>query len=244
MSSTTEPSAGLLRGRTAFITGASRGIGFECARALSRAGAFLWIVARDLSASSVLLKHGIQHVAFEADLADRDRVVKLVDELRTNWGTPDIVVNNAAQFFLAPIEETRLGDFDRLMRINVTSHFALIQHFLAGMRARGSGDIVTIGSIADVRPLEGNAAYSSSKFAARGLHGVLREETRGSGIRATLVSPGRVDTDMWQGIDAGARTGQGPRAGMIAAHDVADAVLFVVTRPPTVNIDELRLSRT
>lgn len=243
MSSTTAPDDGPLAGRTAFITGASRGIGLECARALSAAGATLWVVGRDLHAFSVLREPGIRFIAFECDLGNHEKVVRLLDDLRMNWGTPDILVNNAAQFFLAPIEETDVEDFDHLVHVNLTSHFALIRHFLPGMRSRGSGHIITIGSIADVRPLEGNAAYSASKFALRGLHGVVREETRGSGVRATLVSPGRVDTDIWAGIDVGEPVDAGPRPGMIAARDVAETVLFVVTRPPSVNIDELRLSR-
>jgi NADP-dependent 3-hydroxy acid dehydrogenase YdfG len=244
MSSTTVADAPL-RGRSAVITGASRGIGRECARALSAAGATVVLLGRDMDAMT-RLGHELhaKYAAFSIELAHSDIVATVLRKVRERLGgAPDIIVNNAAQFQLAPLEETSVEDFERTLAVNLTSHFAIVREFLAGMRDRGSGHIVTIGSIADTRPLEGNAAYSASKFAARGLHGVLREETRGSGVRATLVSPGRVDTDIWAGIDAGARMDLGPRTGMIAAEDVADAVLYVVTRPPSVNVDELRLSR-
>lgn len=244
MSSTTGAEAPL-HGRTAIVTGASRGIGRECARLLSAAGATLVLLARDMDA---MTRFGRElrgkHAAFSVELAQSDVVAKVLAKIREYLGAaPDIIVNNAAQFQLAPLEETSVEDFERTLAVNLTSHFAIVREFLGEMRQRGTGHVVTIGSIADVRPLEGNAAYSSSKFAARALHGVLREETRGSGIRATLVSPGRVDTDIWAGIEAGGRPDLGPRSGMIAAADVADAVLYVVTRPAAVNIDELRLSR-
>jgi NADP-dependent 3-hydroxy acid dehydrogenase YdfG len=211
---------------------------------LSGAGAFLWVVGRDLSTIGDVLGRTLQlpHVAFECDLAEPERVQTLLIELRERFGTPDILINNAAQFFLASVEETPIEDFQRTLAVNLASHFALVNGFLGAMRARGSGHVVTIGSIADIRPLEGNAAYSASKFGLRGLHGVIREETRGSGVRATLVSPARVDTDIWAGIERGARQSR-PRSGMLAAEDVADAVLYAVTRPVEVNIDELRLSR-
>jgi NADP-dependent 3-hydroxy acid dehydrogenase YdfG len=244
MSSTTAASAAPLRGRSAVITGASRGIGRECARALSRAGCAVVLLGRDLDAmTAVGAALEAEWAALSLDLATPDRVPAVVDAVRARLGgAPDLVVNNAAQFFLAPVEETSIADFQRTLAVNVTSHFALVHGFLAAMRERGSGHVVTIGSIADVRALEGNAAYSASKFGLRGLHGVIREETRGTGVRATLVSPARVDTDIWRGIEADGREAH-PRSGMLAPEDVADAVVYAVTRPVEVNIDELRLSR-
>ena len=244
MSSTTAADDAPLRGRSALISGGSRGIGRECARRLGRAGASLVLLGRDRQAlAAVANELGGSVTSIVCDFANATQVDEIAADLRFNNVLPDILINNAGQFFLAPMEQTSVEDFERIVRVNLTSHFALMRAFLPAMRARGSGDVVTIGSIADVRPLEGNAAYSASKFGLRGLHGVLREETRGTGIRATLVSPGRVDTEIWSGIDAGERSDVGPRAGMIAAEEVADAVLYVVTRPRSVNIDELRLSR-
>jgi NADP-dependent 3-hydroxy acid dehydrogenase YdfG len=202
------------------------------------------MLGRDVDAMARLGRdlHG-QHAAFSVDLAHPDTVTTVVAKVRAHLGgAPDVIVNNAAQFFLAPVEETSIEDFERTLAVNLSSHFALVRGFLAAMRDRGSGHVVTIGSIADARALEGNAAYSASKFGLRGLHGVIREETRGSGVRATLISPARVDTDIWEGIELGERADH-PRAGMLAPQDIADAVLYAVTRPAEVNIDELRLSR-
>jgi NADP-dependent 3-hydroxy acid dehydrogenase YdfG len=119
----------------------------------------------------------------------------------------------------------------------------LVRAVLPAMRARGRGHIVTVGSVADRAVYPENAAYAASKHGARALHEVLRLETRGSGVRATLVSPGPVDTPLWDTIDPDHRDGFTPRAQMLSAQAVADAVLYVVTQPPDVNVDELRLSR-
>jgi NADP-dependent 3-hydroxy acid dehydrogenase YdfG len=245
MSSTTARSDTPLGARSAVITGASRGIGRECARLLSAAGATVVLLGRDMQAMTQL-GHELKakHAAFSTDLAYPDVVAKGLGKTREYLGgAPDIIVNNAAQFQLAPVDETPLEDFERTLAVNLTSHFAIVREFLGDMRARGSGDIVTIGSIADHTGLSGNAAYGASKFGLRGLHAVLREELRGSGVRATLISPGRVDTGIWDPkarMNASVPLG---RAEMLAAEHVAQAVLFAVTRPRTVNVDELRISR-
>jgi NADP-dependent 3-hydroxy acid dehydrogenase YdfG len=103
---------------------------------------------------------------------------------------------------------------------------------------------VNIGSIADRATFPGNGAYAASKFGLRALHEVLRAELRGSGIRASLVSPGPVDTELWNPVDPDNQPGFTPRAQMLAADAVADAVHFVVTARADLNVDELRVSRS
>lgn len=235
-----------LSGRSAIVTGASRGIGMECARALGEAGAALVLVARDMQAlSNVGRAIGGNVAAFSCDFAHPDIVASVLQEIRAHLGAaPDILVNNAGHFFLAPVEETSVEDFERTMRINLTSQFAFAREFLPDMRRRKRGHIVTIGSIADRSAFPENAAYAASKHGARGLHEVLRAELRGSGVRATLVSPGPVNTTLWDDVNPDDRAGFTPRAQMLSASAVADAVRFVVTRPDDVNIDELRLSHS
>jgi NADP-dependent 3-hydroxy acid dehydrogenase YdfG len=112
------------------------------------------------------------------------------------------------------------------------------------MRRRHSGDVVTIGSVADRTAFTGNAAYSASKFGIRAVHEVLRAETRGSGVRAILVSPGPVDTEIWDPL-ADQLGGRFPeRTAMLTAADVARAIVFTVSQPAHVDIDELRLTRS
>ena len=103
---------------------------------------------------------------------------------------------------------------------------------------------MTLGSVADRNIFPGNAAYSASKYGLRALHEVLRAELRGRGVRTTLVSPGPVDTELWDPIDPDNRAGFTPRAQMLTSADVADAVRWVVLAPSAVNVDELRLSHS
>ena len=107
----------------------------------------------------------------------------------------------------------------------------MLRAFLPPMRAQGRGLVVTIGSVADHQALPGNAAYGAAKHGLRGLHGVLAQELRGSGVRATLLSPGPVDTALWDPVDPDGRPGFTRRAAMLRSEDVAEAVLFVATRP-------------
>jgi len=245
MSSTTAADAPL-HGRTAVVTGASRGIGREIARALSLAGAELIVVARDKDAMAQLAKElsTTRVTAYECDFAQADSVVDVLGKMRHRLQcAPDILVNNAGHFLVAPIEETEIEDFDRTLLVNLSSQFAFVRAFLPDMRARKRGHIVTIGSIADHQAFAGNAAYAASKFGARALHEVLREETRGSGIRATLISPGPVNTSLWDDINPDEREGFTPRAAMLGAAAVANAVRYAVTSPADVNVDEIRVSR-
>jgi NADP-dependent 3-hydroxy acid dehydrogenase YdfG len=245
MSSTTAASDLSLRGKSAVISGASRGIGLECARLLHADGARVVLIARSTDALAQVARGlGARADAVPCDMSDPDSVEQALAAIRkTLGGAPDILVNNAGHFFLAPVERTSVEDFDRTLVVNLTSQFAFVREFLPDMRSRRRGHVVTIGSIADHRAYPENAAYAASKYGARGLHEVLREELRGSGVRVSLISPGPTDTALWDDINPDARPGFTPRAEMLSAAAVADAVRFVVTRPDDVNIDELRVSR-
>jgi NADP-dependent 3-hydroxy acid dehydrogenase YdfG len=234
-----------LGGRAALVSGASRGIGLEIARALVAAGARVAMIARSDDALRDRARElGPTALPIRCDVADPAAVHGVADRVTAEFGgPPDIVVNNAGLFELATIEQTPPDAFHRVLDVNLVGSFLLVHAFLGALRARGSGHFVTIGSIADRLTLHENGAYAASKFGLRALHEVLRAELRGSGVRATLVSPGPVDTTMWDAIDLDARPGFTPRAGMLGAAAVAAAVRYVVSQPADVNVDELRLSR-
>jgi NADP-dependent 3-hydroxy acid dehydrogenase YdfG len=186
---------------------------------------------------------GGQPVVLACDVRDTVQVRAAADRAAAAFGgAPDVVVNAAGVFALAPIEATDPDDFARTIDANLVGPFRLLHAFVGPMRARGSGHVVTIGSIADHAAFPENGAYSASKFGLRGLHEVLRAELRGTGVRATLVSPGPVDTPLWDPVRPDEREGFTPRAEMLRPGDVADAVLYAVTAPPNVNVDLVRLS--
>lgn len=234
-----------LTGRTALVTGASRGIGAAIATRLGEAGARVALVARTRKALDELAAQlGNDSFGVECDVSDPASIDRAIATVRDRFGeAPDIVVLNAGVFVIRTIEDTSLEEFNFVVDTNLKGSFAFTRAFLSEMRQRGSGNIVTIGSIADRHIFAGNAAYSASKFAARAVHEVLRAETRGGGIRATLISPAAVDTDIWDPIQYLGTDDQPDRSTMLPASSVAEAVLFAVTQPPSVNVDELRLSR-
>ncbi len=238
--------SGALRGQTALVTGASRGIGAAVARALDGAGARVVLLARTESALSALARTlANDPVVATADVRDRESLDSAIRAaVQTLGATPDIVVNNAGAFLIAHAVDTSVAQFAELLDVNLTAPFAVVRTILPNMLARGCGTIVTIGSIADRSVFPGNAAYAAAKHGLRALHEVLRAETRGTGVRMSLVSPGPVDTALWDPVDPDNTPGFTPRASMLDAESVAAAVLFAVTAPAALTIDELRLSRS
>jgi len=235
----------MTRRRTAVVTGATRGIGLAVARALAPQHTVIMIArnADDLRAAARDI--GDSACALACDLADAAATNAAIDRIGTMTdGAPDLLVNNAGLFRLSPIESTSPEAFSASLELNLSAPFRLIRAFLPEMRKRASGHIVSIGSIADHMAFPENGSYSAAKFGLRGLHGVLRAELAGTGVRSTLISPAPVDTPLWDEVNPDERPGFTPRSAMLRPEDVAAAVLFVVSQPASVNVDELRLSRS
>jgi len=234
-----------LEGRTAVVTGASRGIGLAIARTLVSDGARVVMLARGAAVLEDRAGElGPNAVSVACVRGARTDLPRAIGEIRRRLGAaPDIIVNNAGFFSLAVAEHTRVEDLEIALGVNVVAPFALVQAFLAEIKARATGHIVTIGSIADHAALPENSTYAASKFAARALHEVLRVELKGSGVRATLVSPGPVDTPLWDEIQPDSRPGFTPRRAMLTPDAVAAAVRYAITQPGDVNVDEIRVSR-
>lgn len=236
--------AGPLAGARALVTGASRGIGEASARVLAGAGARVILAARTVSR--------LEEVAAEVggevlplDLSDADAAMAALRALAEGpEGPPELVVNAAGVFSLAPLHLTGVEELDWNLSLNLRGTFVVVRALLPALRRRGSGLIVNIGSVAGRKAFPGNAAYSASKFGVRGLHEVLQEELRGTGIRATLLEPAASDTPMWDPLDPDGDPDLPDRAHMLRAADVAEAVLFVASRPPTVQIPLLQIERS
>ncbi|MCX5756780.1 MAG: SDR family NAD(P)-dependent oxidoreductase [Gemmatimonadetes bacterium] len=243
----TLPSAqGPLAGQHALVTGASKGIGAATARALAAAGAVVAVSARSAAALEALVKElGAGHRAIVADLSTAAGADALIAAVRA-WagGAPAIIVNNAGAFPHAAIGAQEAAGLSQTLRLNLEAPFQIVNAFIGDMRARKSGDIVTVGSVADKTAFTGNAEYSASKYGVRAMHEVLRSETKGSGIRAILVSPGSVDTEIWMPYESLLGSRFPARESMLAADDVARAIAFALTQPRHVDIDELRLTRS
>ena len=226
----------LLAGRVALVTGASRGIGAAIAEVLASEGAQVIRVARSLREGK---RNRFQDIP--CDLTDPEQVGRLASRVIDQHGPPDLVVSNAGAFLLRTLESTSTAELELQLAVNIKAPFAVAREFLPPMRAAGRGSFITVGSVADHIGFPENAAYAASKYGLRGLHETLLAEYRGTGVRLTLVSPGPTDTSVWDPFDPDQRPGFIPRAGMLHPEDVAEAILFVATRPPHVLIDWLRL---
>jgi NADP-dependent 3-hydroxy acid dehydrogenase YdfG len=232
------------KAKTALITGGSRGIGLAIARALVREGVRVALVARgaeELETRRAEL--GKDTVAVAGDVSDVKEVDRVVGAVHDAFGdVPDILVNNAGIFIPKALDVLSTDEFERMMQINLIAPFYLLRAILPTWRTQRRGHLITIGSRADRTIFADNGGYSASKFGIRAMHEALREETRGTGVRATLVAPGTVDTPIWDTVTLPKDNRFPPRDQMLRAEVVADAVVWAVTRPANVNVDELRLT--
>jgi NADP-dependent 3-hydroxy acid dehydrogenase YdfG len=231
-----------LSGRRILVAGATGGIGLAVARRLAAAGAQLILVARRTAPlEAAAAETGGTAVA--GDISD----LAFVETLRagvTRGGDLDALVNAAGDFDLAPVATTSAVMFRRMVDANLTAPFFLMRAFLPAMLEARRGHIVTVGSVAGRVAFPGNGAYSASKFGVRGLHAVLEQELRGTGVRCTLLEPGATDTGIWDPLDPDGRADLPGRDVMLSGDAVADAVHYALTRPPDVLIPTLPVQRS
>jgi len=230
-----------LAGRTALVSGASRGIGLAICRAFAQEEARIYALARNPGPAAEVAR-GSGGDTLSVDLGDDAAVWDAMDDLQASLGgPPDLVVACAGAFGLAAVAETGVADFDRMVAVNLRGTFLLYRALLPALVQRNAGDLVTVGSVAGRRAFPANGAYAASKFGQRGLHEVVREELRGSDVRCTLIEPAATDTPLWDPLDPDNNPDLPGRAAMLDPGDVADAVVFAVTRPPHVRIPLLQI---
>jgi NADP-dependent 3-hydroxy acid dehydrogenase YdfG len=225
--------------KIALVTGASRGIGLAVADALHAAGMHVVRLSRSLKDATAKNRTDIQADVTQAAAVER-ALARVVKEL----GVPDVAVNNAGVFVVKPLAETTPDDFAKTLATNLTAPFLVARALIPRMVERGSGHLVSVGSISDYIGFPGSSAYAASKFGLRGMHEVIRAETAKTRVRTTLISPGPVDTELWNDVDPDSKPGFTKRKDMMRAEDIAAAVVFAVTQPERVNVTEIRLLPT
>ena len=225
----------------AVVTGASSGIGAATAAALGRRG--YQIVAGARRIQRVQRVVGDLGLALPLDVTDQKSVDAFVAQVSKAFGRIDVLVNNAGLASgLTPVAEARDEDWIAMWEVNVLGLMRMTRACLPLLRKAKHGHIVNLGSIAGFEVYKGGAGYTASKHAVRAISRTLRLELNGEPIRVTEVAPGMVETEFslvrFRGDRKAAKAVyQGVKP--LVAEDIADCIVFSVTRPPHVDIDEI-----
>ncbi|HYH47334.1 MAG TPA: SDR family NAD(P)-dependent oxidoreductase [Thermoanaerobaculia bacterium] len=229
-------------GKTAVVTGASSGIGEATARALAAAGYHVFVGARRRGRLEALAAR-IGGTALPLDVADPESVAGFVAAVLAVSPTLHLLVNNAGGALgLDRVEESLDERWRTMFETNVLGTARMCRALIPALAASGDGHIVNLGSIAGFETYPGGAGYTAAKHAERALTRTLRLELLGRPVRVTDVAPGLVETEFsLVRFDGDAERAASVYRGMtpLSADDVADCVVWAVTRPPHVNIDEI-----
>ncbi len=221
-----------LRGATAIITGASRGIGLAIAKALTRQGVRLAMLSRT--------KPKVRGRFIPCDLSDLDSIPAAVAAALKHLGGCDALINNAGIFLEKPVTEISRKDWERVLRVNATAAFLVTREVLPAMIARRRGRIINICSTASTQGYLYQSAYVASKHALLGFARALAIEVKPHNIHVYNLCPGGVDTDLIKGTHLGERLkGQ----TLITPADIADWVVVLLRQPENIEVSELILRR-
>jgi NADP-dependent 3-hydroxy acid dehydrogenase YdfG len=226
----------------ALITGAGSGIGRATALAFAQAGIHLVLVGRtsakleDVAADAA--SYGVTAKPYPLDLAQISQVREKIAAIDVDFGPIDILVNNAGIGYTGSLSDTSLEDWQQVINLNLTSVFQCIQGILPGMRQRRRGTIVNVASIAGHQVFPDWGAYCVSKFGLIALSKTLAAEERSNGIRVVTISPGSVNTPIW---DTDTVHADFDRSLMLTPEIVAQTILHAVLMPANAVIEDLTL---
>ena len=230
-----------LQGRVAIITGASSGVGYEAARLLAREGAVVAAAARRRDKLEWLVGEiageGGRALALPTDVTDSAQVTRLVESAYNLLGRVDILVNGAGVMLkVAPLEQFGDEEFRKIIETNLHGSFYAARAAIPHMKRQRSGTIINISSRVGKVGVANIAPFCAAKFALAGLSQALVQELRPHNIYVTAIFPGMINTDMHP-----LNPSEDFRRQLMTAHDVAEAVVWACTLPPTVRVDELPL---
>ena len=243
---------GKLDGKVALVTGASSGIGEATALALAEEGAAVAISARRADRLEDLAKRieakGGKVKVIVADVALEDQAQEMVVAANAAFGRLDILVNNAGVMLLGPVANADTEDWRRMIQTNVLGLMYTTHAALPLMRAQGQGHIVNISSVAGRTARAGAGVYNASKWGVGAFSESLRQEVYKDKIRVTIIEPGAVATELTQHIthpDSKKQIEQFVQAMTpLESEDIAAAILYAVTQPPRVNVNEILIRPT
>lgn len=228
-----------LRDKVVLVTGASSGIGKATAKALAEQGAKLALAARSGDKLSVLAAELGNALAIPTDLTKPQGIAGMVEQTLGHFGQIDVLFANAGLYIPGPVAEGQPDDWDTLLMVNVNAVFRCVRAVLPHMLQRGSGDILMTSSISGHQAIHWEPVYSASKHAIQSFVHGLRRQVSAQGVRVGAIAPGIVLNELWGYTDPAAiETKVQQRAGL-RCEDVAEAIVFMLTRPANVTIRDL-----
>ena len=229
-----------LDGKVAVVTGASRGIGAGIARAFAAEGCLVVGIARDVEALTAVAEdiesRGGKFIPSIADVTDPDKVDDAVQQVLEKTGNIDILVNNAGIALYKQCLEMSVLEWQRVIDVNLRGVYICTHAVLPQMVERGKGHVIFISSDAGKFTFPGGSAYNVSKHGVQELAATLRKEMEGRGVKISTICPGGVATEILGPLPP---KPPGERHKSLTVEELAEVVLFVASRPPTVNIDDL-----
>ncbi|MBN8822202.1 MULTISPECIES: SDR family oxidoreductase [unclassified Spirosoma] len=228
--------------KTIIISGASRGIGRATALLLAQHGANVVVTARNANELAELEKQATEGhvrgkiVAVPGDVSNEDDMAAVVQTAIDQFQHIDVVINNAGYGVFKNVDELTATEWDELMATNVKGTFLLTKAALPHLKAQGSGHIVVVASDVAKRTFAGGSLYTASKYAQEAFTGALRKEVRSFGIKVTGVYSGLVDSN-FHAKGHGHETSQ----SWLKNEDMAESMLFIVSRPAHVVVDEFMI---
>jgi NADP-dependent 3-hydroxy acid dehydrogenase YdfG len=235
---------GSLAGKVAIVTGGSRGIGKFIAKRLAVEGVSVVIAGRTMPnlriTAEEIAADGGRVIAVQTDVSNEKSVHRLLSKTLTEFGTIDILINNAGQYMEKAITDMSIGDWNNIIGTNLTGPFLLSRAVLPEMIEKMDGTIVMISSTSGKRAKANSAAYAASKFGIEGFSEALLREVRESNIRVIVVTPSAVDSSDRESRQI-LKGGKGAR---LRAEDVAETVVAAIKLPPRALVREVELWAT
>lgn len=229
-----------LKGKTALVTGASSGIGRATALALAAAGVKVALVARSRERlESVAMKAGNGAVVVPADLTQKGAAEDAVAQAKAALGQIDILFANAGLYIPGDVAEGDPDKWDELLTVNVNAVFRLVRAVLPEMLDREEGEIIVTSSVSGHQAIQWEPIYSASKHAIQSFVHGLRRQVGPKNVRVGAVAPGVVLNELWGYSDPAAIEAKVAAREGLRSEDVADAVLFMLTRPANVTIRDM-----
>lgn len=227
-----------LHGKTAIVTGASSGIGARIAKELAKEGVNVVLAARHLEKLSKIEKEikeldNGKVLVVQTDVTNKQHVDSLVKKAEEAFNHVDILVNNAGQMLSSKIRSGKVEEWEEMIDVNIKGVLYNIHSVLPSMLERSTGHIINIASVSGFEVTKVSTVYSATKFAVRAISTGLEKELAKTGVRVTNISPGMVDTSLTN------ESSWNNERKKLEPKDIAKAVVYALTQPDYVNVNEI-----